>query len=363
MSRETTVGALQVTDLFAALDGLGAASTALCRAVGLERGVLRDPAARVPARVVVALLAEAERRTRDPFVGLHAGERAEPRGPLIYLIMSSARLEEGLRLAARFAGVVIDGLRIELEVGRDSASIVYALRDDALSRQRHVVDYLLMANLSAMGRAAGRVLRLREVHVRHAGPGPRHEEARAFGCPVRFAQRDNGLVFPAEELQAASRLANPLIAEQIEKFAAALLSQVTPPLTLSERVADVARVLLAGGMRADRAAVARRLGTSYRTLQRSLVNEETTFKAVRDAVLWEVVEALLSNPALKVEAVGLSAGFGDAAAFSKAFKRRTGCSPTQYRQRLAPQKTPAPTSQAAYTGPMNSARRPILAVK
>jgi AraC-like DNA-binding protein len=72
-----------------------------------------------------------------------------------------------------------------------------------------------------------------------------------------------------------------------------------------------------------------------RTMQRRLEEEGITFRAVRDAVLWEVVEALLSNPMLKVESVALSVGFGDVAAFSKAFKRSEGCTPTAFRQRLA----------------------------
>jgi len=74
---------------------------------------------------------------------------------------------------------------------------------------------------------------------------------------------------------------------------------------------------------------------SHRTLQRRLANQRTTFKAVRDTVLWDVVKALMSNPALKVETIAMSAGFGDAAAFSKAFKRWAGCTPTFYRDRLA----------------------------
>ena len=67
-------------------------------------------------------------------------------------------------------------------------------------------------------------------------------------------------------------------------------------------------------------------------MQRELAGEQTTFKEVRDVVLWEVVEALLSNPSLKIEAIALSTGFGDLAAFSKAFKRRAGCTPTAFRQ-------------------------------
>ena len=74
---------------------------------------------------------------------------------------------------------------------------------------------------------------------------------------------------------------------------------------------------------------------SAATLIRRLARGRTTFKAVRDTALWEVVEALMSNPALKIEAIGLSIGFSDAAAFSRAVKRRAGCSPLFYRRRLA----------------------------
>jgi len=55
---------------------------------------------------------------------------------------------------------------------------------------------------------------------------------------------------------------------------------------------------------------------------------------VRAAVRRDIVEALLSNPLLKIEAVALSVGFADVAAFSKAFKRCAGCAPAQYRKQV-----------------------------
>ncbi len=47
------------------------------------------------------------------------------------------------------------------------------------------------------------------------------------------------------------------------------------------------------------------------TLIRRLAEEGTSFKEVRDAVLWETVDALLSNPSLKIEAIAWSVGFAD----------------------------------------------------
>jgi AraC-like DNA-binding protein len=72
-----------------------------------------------------------------------------------------------------------------------------------------------------------------------------------------------------------------------------------------------------------------------RTLQRKLGEEGTHFRAVRDAILWEAVEVLLSNPSLKIEAIALSVGFSDVAAFSKAFRRWKGYPPARYRETLA----------------------------
>jgi AraC-like DNA-binding protein len=71
------------------------------------------------------------------------------------------------------------------------------------------------------------------------------------------------------------------------------------------------------------------------TLIRRLAEEHTSFKEVRDAVLWETVDALLSNPSLKIEAIALSVGFADGAAFAEAMRRREGCSPSVHRARLA----------------------------
>ena len=66
-----------------------------------------------------------------------------------------------------------------------------------------------------------------------------------------------------------------------------------------------------------------------------------SFKAIRDAELWEVAHALLAQQSLPVKTVALSVGFRDVAAFSKAFKHWAGCSPTQYRERLALERAAA----------------------
>ena len=346
MKQQPSIGLVNLLDLLAALKSLGVPLRVQYREIGLSppalhaMTALRDPAARVPAAMMVNLLAAAERYTGDPLVGVHAGERAEPRGPLAYLIMSSPQLGRALREASRLSPLILDSLKIDLTVGRDAASLTFDVGPALLAQSHHVVGYLVMVALRALRRAHGADFALREVHFRHRDPDHRTPAmARAFGCTVRFGRRHNQLTFAARSLRAASRLANPFIAEQIEKFAAALAAQVAASVPLSQRVALTVRALLVHGVRADSAMVARRLHLGPRTLQRGLLAEGMSFKAIRDAELWEVAHALLSNQSLPVKAVALSVGFRDVGAFSKAFKHWAGRSPTEYRERLARERS------------------------
>jgi AraC-like DNA-binding protein len=331
---QATVGGLQTADLLAALGQLGLDRDELCRAAGVDRQALDKPDSRIPTAQFVAMLTEAERRRGDPFIGMHAGERCEPRGPVAYLLMSHGHLADGLQSLARVAVTAASRIQIDLDIGRDTASVVIHPCDRTFESSPHAVEYLSMALLRMLRRAYPD-LDVREVDFRHVRVSGVEEASRAFGAPVRFAAADNRLMFPVRELASPSRLGNRWVAEQLTKLATALAAEVTPFASLQERVAQAARALLAAGVRPERAVVARRLAMSERSMQRGLEAERTTFRAVRESVLRELVEALLSNPALKLDAVALSVGFGDLAAFSKAFRRWTGCTPARYRTQLA----------------------------
>jgi AraC-like DNA-binding protein len=333
-SRSATVGGLQTLDLLAALAQFGLDRDELCRAAGVDRQALDKPDSRIPTAQFVAMLTEAERRRRDPFIGMHAGERCEPRGPVAYLLMSHGHLADGLQSLARVAVTAVDRIQIDLDIGRDTASVVIHPCDRTFESSPHAVEYLSMALLRMLRRAYPD-LDVREVDFQHVRVSGVEEASRAFGAPVRFAAADNRLMFPVRELASPSRLGNRWVAEQLTKLATALAAEVTPFASLQERVAQAARALLAAGVRPERAVVARRLAMSERGMQRGLEAERTTFRAVRESVLRELVEALLSNPALKLDAVALSVGFGDLTAFSKAFRRWTGCTPARYRTQLA----------------------------
>lgn len=330
MIRESTVGSSQFRDLMRSLQALGADTDALSAKARVSIAWQQDPEARVPATRLLHLMLLAERALHDPLVGLHAGARTQPGGPLFYLLLSSPRVSDGLQFMARFARVPMDAQRMHVSVRDGIVELEIELADATLAQSHHAIDYVVGANLSVLRRAIPD-LRLVDVDLAHPEIGPPGETARVLRCPVRFARQRNVLRFPDALLEGVPAAPNPAIAEQIERFTSAVLEQLSSA-DVCDRVSDVVRSLIASGLPADRATVARRLHVSERTLQRQLDKESATFKELRDAVRADLARALLTNRALKIEAIADSVGFTEVSSFCKAFARWSGCTPSRYRE-------------------------------
>jgi len=78
-------------------------------------------------------------------------------------------------------------------------------------------------------------------------------------------------------------------------------------------------------------AAARHLGTSPRTLQRRLNEHGVNFWDLVEDCRFEIAGALLRETDLKAQEIAARIGYRKPNAFSRAFARWAGCSPTVYR--------------------------------
>ena len=330
MAQGATIAAIQVADMLDVLRRLGVDVELLAKRFGLSAETADPDDIRVEALQTLALLEAAGRALQDPLIGLHAGAKRRTRGPMYYLMLSSARASEGLRLWARFASVPLSTLVMEVTVRAGIVDLTMDLGDPVLARNYQAVDFVVSSNHSSLRRAISG-FELIEVTLTHPEVGEPGETARVFGCPVRFGAKRNILRFPDSMLDTVPVAANAWISEQIQQFAAAVLARLTTG-SVRDRAVDAIRALLASGLTVDRRGVARRLHMSERTLQRHLDREDVTFRDLRDTVRSELARALLANRALKVETVALTVGFAGIASFSKAFSRWSGHSPARFRE-------------------------------
>ena len=108
---------------------------------------------------------------------------------------------------------------------------------------------------------------------------------------------------------------------------------VAPAAPASELVSVLDQLLVPHLHEADLSTdrVAKLLGMSRRTLARQLQNNGTTLRSELARLRQQRAERLLCAGELTVSEVGAAVGYPDGSAFTRAFRRWTGTSPTQYR--------------------------------
>jgi AraC-like DNA-binding protein len=317
----------------------GADRRQLLAEVGLRPEDLA-PGSRIPRGANQRLWALAVERTCDPALGLHLAQFARPGafGLVEYLGRTAANLLDGARRVSEFGRINHDRVGVQVEEVGACVHVVHAVADGAL-QPPEVVDFVA-AYFVVIGRQlTGRDTGLREVRLARPRPAQVAEYEQFFRAELVFAAPRSVLVLDAalarKPLPAADRQLHALLRRQAEQELAAL-----PPL--DEFVANVRAALRetldsAGGCAGE---VARRLGTSERTLRRRLAVAGTNHSSLLEGVRRELalqLEARSDGPQIDM---ALELGYASASSYRRAFRRWTGTTPGEWRRRNQPSRLP-----------------------
>jgi AraC-like DNA-binding protein len=298
---------------------------------GLDVGALLEPTTRLDAEQIAALIERARTLTGEPGLGVYLGlaMRASWHGYLGFAVLTAKDVGDALRMGERFVATRTTALAFRLSVDDGEASVWVEERSD-FGSARDVVLLAVLLGFASIGQAlSGREL---EGRVELALPRPDWFERLTRELPrlerVRWGCAGHRLAFDARLLetpfQLADATAQKLAADQCEKELAAL----DVSSGFSARVRE--RVLGEGGVN-DVDAVAKALAVSPRTLKRRLAAEGTSYSELLEAERKTRAEHLLKHTTRSVKEIAAALGYADTAAFSHAYTRWTGKSPTEGR--------------------------------
>lgn len=172
------------------------------------------------------------------------------------------------------------------------------------------------------------------VSFRHQPQGDPAAYEAFFGQPVRFGAEYNGFTVGHELLRSPLITGNRATRDLLE----AELRRQAPEGTQLKPLAQRVRRLLADEIGQRRLPSAERiaeaLAMSPRTLSRKLKDEGESLSGLLDALRIEQAEQLLDGRR-SVQEVARLVGFADASSFARAFKRATGRTPAEVRERAA----------------------------
>ncbi|WP_244872594.1 MULTISPECIES: AraC family transcriptional regulator [unclassified Mycolicibacterium] len=185
------------------------------------------------------------------------------------------------------------------------------------------------------------------VHFRHEPLTSPQHYAEYFGCPVRFAQPDNGFRFPRSVLArplAADAAVHDVVRDYLNTIAVPADSQVAEPVRLLIR-----RMLPTGGLTLD--LVAQHLAVHPRTLQRQLETQATSFAALVDQVRREEADRYLRSTDIPLGQLAGLLGYSEQSVLSRSSQRWFGTSASAYRRSAVRDQAPVPTASASDANP------------
>ena len=317
----------------ARLKSAGVPVVPLLRRVGLTPEVIADPEERLIVRSQITLLDEAAIALQDDCLGFTLARDFDPReiGLLYYVMASSQTLGDALKRVARYSQITNEALVVRY---REGNRLIISLSYSGVPRHsdRHQIEFCMFAVLRICRVLTGQNLVPQHFWISHHRSGTTNSEmARFVGTAVEFGATADEFALNANARELPLIHADPYLNNLLLKYCEAALTDRRGNVSqLRTRVENAISSLLPHG-RVVVDDVARSLGMSKRTLARKLSDEGLNFTEVLQQLRRDLAVRYLDDPKLHVSKIAWLLGFNEVSAFTHAFKRWTGKTPSQMR--------------------------------
>jgi AraC-like DNA-binding protein len=314
----------------------------LLRQAGLTITQIEDIDAHIAADGQVTLLNLAADALHDDLLGFHLAEGFELRliDLLYFVLASSATLGEALAQIERYNAIANESVVLSWEQGRE-LKVHFSYAGIARHADRHQMEFWMTGLVRLCQHLTGSNLKPIRINVTHPRCAASARLEEYLGCAIAFAAGTDEIAFARGAAQLPLRDAEPYLNRVLVRHCEDILSQrITRASPLRASVENaIAPLLPQGKVRVG--GIAQVLGMSRRTLARKLSEENLTFSEILDRMRTDLAQHYLKDMSFSISQIAWRLGFQEVAAFTTAFKRWTGVTPTQMRTQRDPIATAA----------------------
>lgn len=327
-----THSTLDVAVLVEAMHGQGISVIDVLQGSGLEPSAVTDQNTRISHRQKLSIFRNVRSLTKDPAIGLHAGQkiRISDFGIYGYALLSSANFGDALAFGVKnvkLAGPVLEkSFRIE-----GDAAIFQGHNPLDLDRILPLTsEFWFGSILSLVTQVLEREFPSRLMRFPYPPPSYAEEYEKVFRCPIEFGTGVLEWYFDAKIVEVPLPSANPITAQTCIQLCEGMMAELE---TENDLVQQVQNELLRKPGRFPRVEdVAKTLKITSRTLHRRLSGIGTNFQTILDGVRKRLAIEYLESTPLTIEEIADLMGFSEATNFRKAFKKWTNRTPREFRE-------------------------------
>ena len=289
----------------------------------------------LPYLAHAALFESAAKALDDPFYGMHAARKVEPRdlGALAYVGLASRTLGEALSNFERYSRIHTEAWSLNVAQEGKVTALELTPAKAEFYDYRQATEVLIAGFIHVYQSLLGEPLAPQAIHFVH---GLERETDSAtyrelLGCPVEFNHNRCQIVLARQQLSLPITTADDRLLRILKTHCDMVLSRHNPPSTgLTSRIErEIVDHLAHGKARAE--TIAGRLGMAGRTLHRRLAEEGTSFTALNEILRRELAHKYIRDATIPLQEIAFLLGYAGQSAFSVAFKRWTGKTPKQAR--------------------------------
>jgi AraC-like DNA-binding protein len=315
----------------ARLKAAGIDPVPLLKKVGVTAEQMDDRHARIPAHAQIRFLELAAEALGDNFLGFHLAREFDPRevGLVYYVLASSETLDDALRRVARYSTIVNEG--VSLTYREHDAALVFTYVNVARHSDRHQIEGWMTVLVSLCRALTGRQLSLQHARLIHHRHQDSSEFANFLGCTIEFGALTDEIAFPLATKELAITSADPYLNDLLIAYCEEALARRTARGGALRAAIENAIVPLLPHGKAQVGICARRLGMSPRTLARRLSSEGLTFGRILEELRRDLAQRHIRDSTISISQIAWLLGYQEVSAFTHAFKRWTGVTPSKMR--------------------------------
>ncbi|WP_245435360.1 AraC family transcriptional regulator [Microvirga calopogonii] len=302
----------------------------IIRAAGLDPLLFEDGANVIPHTALGRLLALSVARTHCPHFGLLVGQRATilSLGMVGRLMQHSDTVGDAMRALVSYLSIQDRGAVPSLTISDDVALFSFSVYQPQTESADQISDGFLAVTVNALRTLCGSDWNPIEVLLPRAAPKDLEPLRRHFRAPVRFNHETAVIVFPTRDLDRPVAGADPILRAMLEER----IQQMKG--ASDSAFSDDIRRLLRTRMTRQRCSaedIAEQLMMHRRTLNRRLKGSGMGYRAINNEIRFEIARQLLVDTEVPLGEIAAALGYSEASAFTRAFRRWSGETPTAWR--------------------------------
>ncbi len=312
------------------MDSFGVVWADFFATLGLPRDQFDDPEHLISFRQASRFLGLCADRAGCAHLGVLTGRHTPLRalGMVAHLARAAPDVRSALGLVSRYLTLSDGGGLASLSEGKRYASYGYAIYEPGVERAEIVYDHVMAVAWNVLRELCGSAWLPHEVMFARRRPIDLRPYRNFFRAPLRFDADRSAIVFDSGWLD--QPIAGADAARLRELLAEVQRAEAKAAGDLPDQVRRVLRRQLLSDS-ASMESVAAELSMHRRTLDRKLKTFSVSFQALNDEVRYEVARQLLDDTEMSVIAIAQSLHYNDTSAFTHAFRRWSGSSPTKWR--------------------------------